>query len=210
MRSRHSVSRMTWPSRSRLSYSAFISSIMKKPLLVVVAGRPGSGKTSLAHTLARKIGCPAVCRDEIKEGFVNTMKSNHESLGKDVSQEIYGIFFEIVEFLLTRQITLIAEAAFQHHLWAPSLERLSQISEIKIIVCTVAPRLARSRFVQRGLSDPNRIRFHGDWGVRAAQEGIELPVENYDPPLLPIPTLEVDTSDGYSPRLDDIQSFLLS
>jgi adenylate kinase family enzyme len=53
---------------------------MKKPLLVVIAGRPGSGKTTLAHSLARKIGCPAICRDEIKEGFVNTMKSDHESL----------------------------------------------------------------------------------------------------------------------------------
>jgi hypothetical protein len=80
---------------------------------------------------------------------------------------------------------------------------------IKIIVCTVDPHLARSRFIQRGLSDPNRLRFHGDWGVRAAQKGIELPLRNYAPPLLPIPTLEVDTSDGYRPSLDDIESFLL-
>jgi predicted kinase len=183
---------------------------MKKPLLVVVTGRPGSGKTTLAHTLSNKIGCPAICRDEIKEGFVNTMKSSHESLGKEINQAIYGTFFEIVEFLLTRQITLVAEAAFQHHLWTPPLERLSQISEIKIIICMVEPYLARSRFVQRGLSDPNRLRFHGDWGVRAAQEGIELPPGDYNPPLLPIPTLEVDTSNGYHPNLDDIEAFLLS
>jgi predicted kinase len=183
---------------------------MKKPLLIVVSGRPGSGKTTLAHTLARKIGCPAICRDEIKEGFVNTMQSSHESLGKDVNQNIYGVFFEILDFLITKQITLVVEAAFQHHLWAPQLERLSHISQVKIIICTVDPHLARSRFVQRGLSDPNRLRFHGDWGVRAAQEGIELPIVNYDPPLLPIPTLEVDTSDGYHPSLDDIELFLLA
>jgi predicted kinase len=182
---------------------------MKKPLLVVVAGRPGSGKTTLAHSLARKIGCPAICRDEIKEGFVNTMKSDHESLGKDVNQGIYSTFFEILEFLLIKQITLVAEAAFQHHLWAPPLERLLQISEIKIIICMVDPHLARSRFVQRSLSDPNRLRFHGDWGVRAAQEGIELPPGDFHPPLLPIPKLEVDTSNGYSPSLDDIEAFLL-
>ncbi|NJL39901.1 MAG: AAA family ATPase [Leptolyngbyaceae cyanobacterium SM1_4_3] len=187
-----------------------MSSVMKKPLLVVVAGRPGSGKTTLAHTLARRIGCPAICRDEIKEGFVNTMKSSHEFLGKDVNQGIYITFFEILESLLTKQIMLVAEAAFQHHLWAPPLERLSQISEIKIIICMVDSHLARSRFIQRGLSDPNRLRFHGDWGVRAAQEGIELPPGDYNPPLLSIPTLEVNTSDGYHPGLDDIESFLLS
>jgi predicted kinase len=187
-----------------------MSSVIKKPLLVVVAGRPGSGKTTLAHILARKIRCPAICRDEIKEGFVNTMKSSHEFLGKDVNQGIYGTFFEILEFLLTKQITVVAEAAFQHHLWAPPLERLSHLSEIKIIICMVNPQLARSRFVQRGLSDPNRLKFHGDWGVRAAQEGIELPPGDYNPPLLPIPTLEVDTSDEYRPNLDDIEAFLLS
>jgi predicted kinase len=196
--------------RFDLNYSVSTSSIMKKPLLVVVTGRPGSGKTTLAHTLARKVGCPAICRDEIKEGFVNTMQSSHESLEKNVNQDIYGIFFETLDFLITKQITLVAEAAFQHHLWAPPLERLSQISQIKIIICTVDPHLARSRFVQRGLSDPNRIRFHGNWGVCAAQEGIELPIGNYDPPLLPIPTLEVDTSDGYHPSLDDIESFVLA
>lgn len=183
---------------------------MKTPLLAVITGRPGSGKTTLAHTLARKIGCPAICRDEIKEGFVNTMNSSHESLGKDVNQHIYDMFFEVLDFLLTKQITLVAEAAFQHHLWARSLERLSQISKIKIIVCLVEPHLARSRFIQRGLSDPNRLRFHGDWGVRAAQAGIELPLGNYNPLLLDIPTLEVDTNNGYCPSLDGIKSFLLS
>jgi predicted kinase len=182
---------------------------MKKPLLIIVTGRPGAGKTTLAHTIARKIGCPTMCRDEVKEGFVNTMQSSHESLGKNVNQEIYSTFFEILEFLLSKQITLVAEAAFQHKLWAPPLEQLSQISQIKIIVCTVDPHLARSRFIQRGLSDPNRLRFHGDWGVRAVREGIEVPLRNYDPPLLPIPTLEVNTSDGYFPGLDDIELFLL-
>lgn len=183
---------------------------MKKPLLAVVSGRPGAGKTTLAHALAKQIGCPAICRDDIKAGFVNTMQSSHELLGKEINQHIYNIFFETLEVLLAKQITLVAEAAFQHHLWAPPLERLSQISHIKIIICRVDPHLARSRFVRRGLSDPNRLRFHGDWEVGADQEGLELPpIKPYEPPLLPVPTLEVDTSDEYRPSLNDIESFLL-
>lgn len=45
---------------------------MRQPALIVVAGPPGAGKTTLAHALARAVRCPTVCRDEIKEGLVCT------------------------------------------------------------------------------------------------------------------------------------------
>ena len=38
----------------------------------MVAGPAGSGKTTLAHAIAAAVGCPAICRDEIKEGMVHT------------------------------------------------------------------------------------------------------------------------------------------
>jgi adenylate kinase family enzyme len=40
-----------------------------RPTLIIVSGPPGSGKTTLAHEIARAVGCPAICRDEIKEGW---------------------------------------------------------------------------------------------------------------------------------------------
>ena len=43
---------------------------MGTPTLIVVSGPAGSGKTTLAHALAAAVGCPAVSRDEIKEGMV--------------------------------------------------------------------------------------------------------------------------------------------
>ena len=182
---------------------------MNKPLLVVVTGRPGSGKATLAHTLARQVRCPALCRDEFKEGFVNTANSSHESLGKDVNRDIYDTFFQAVELLLTKGITLVIEAAFQHKLWFAKLEHLQKISEICILLCSIDPPLARSRFIQRGLSDSNRERFHGDRAVHAAKDGIQLPIGEYDPPRLSVPTLEVDTTKGYQPEMEEIVSFVM-
>jgi predicted kinase len=46
-------------------------SVARLPVLVVVSGPMGSGKTTLARKIARSVGCPAICRDEIKEGMVH-------------------------------------------------------------------------------------------------------------------------------------------
>ena len=46
-------------------------SVSLRPTLIVVSGPAGSGKTTLAHAIASAVGCPAICRDEIKEGMVH-------------------------------------------------------------------------------------------------------------------------------------------
>ena len=175
------------------------------PILIVVTGRPASGKTTLAHTLARTIRCPVISRDEIKEGLINTIKTD-EKIEDSAKWHVYDAFFEVVELLLTNNITVIAEAAFQHKLWIPKLELLKNIAEIKIIYCRIDPKLARLRFIQRGLSDPQRVFFHGDKAVQATK-GI-LPIGNYNPPVMNVPTLTVNTSNGYEPKIEEIVLFI--
>lgn len=178
----------------------------KLPSLIVVTGRPASGKTTLAHTLARKIRCPIISRDEIKEGLINTIKTD-EKIEDKAKWQVYNTFFEVIELLLTNSTTLVAEAAFQHKLWIPKLELLESIAEIRIIYCRIEPELARLRFIQRGLSDPQRAFFHSDRAVQAAKEEI-LPIGNYNPPIMNVPTLTVNTSNEYEPKIEDIVSFI--
>jgi predicted kinase len=54
------------------------------PVLAVVSGPMGSGKTTLAHRLARAVGCPAICRDEIKEGMVHAGSGEQRRRAPDV------------------------------------------------------------------------------------------------------------------------------
>jgi predicted kinase len=179
---------------------------LSQPSLIVVTGRPGSGKTTLAHALARAVRCPVICRDEMKEGFVNTTGQSGQP-GDDIARRVYEAFFDTVKLLLGRRITLVAEAAFQHKNWAPKLELLREIARIRIVLCEVDPKLARARHVQRGLADPERERFHHDralWATRDVQEPL---IGSYEPPRLDVPTLSVDTSDGYHPAFDSIVSF---
>jgi predicted kinase len=181
---------------------------MHAPLLIVVTGRPGAGKTTLAHTLARTIRCPALCRDEFKEGFMHTVQA-HAPLDAQVQWQVNTTFFRAIELLLRHDITLVAEAAFQHKLWAPQIEPLQALAQIRLVICALDPPLARTRVIQRGLADPERVRYHGDQVVQAARQGIALPISPYDPPRLAVPTLMVDTAAGYRPTLDHIVDFVM-
>jgi predicted kinase len=180
-----------------------------KPLLIIITGRPGSGKTTLAHTLAKELRCPVLSRDEFKEGLVNTFNSSHKELGPDVNLTIYNVFFQAAELLLKNNITLIIEAAFQHKNWTQKLEPLLPAARACVILCSVDPQTARERYIQRGLSDANRERFHGDFGGQAATQEMQLPIADYENLKLPVPTLEVDTSNDYQPAIKDIVSFIM-
>jgi predicted kinase len=180
---------------------------ISKPRLIVVTGRPGSGKTTLAHSLARTVRCPVISRDEIAEGLVNTT-GEIGTPGDHNQRMVYEVFFETLKLLLSRRITLVAEAAFQHKVWVPQLEPLRAIADIRIVLCQIDPQLAHSRHLARSIADPARQRFHHDRALHVSPEGHALPVGVYDPPHLDVPTLAVDTSDGYRPTIEEISVFV--
>jgi len=145
----------------------------------------------------------------VKEGLVNTRGEVQEPY-EDLQKLAYDAFFETIELLLKRGVTLIAEAAFQHERWVQRLEPLQQIARVRIILCTIDPWLARARHIARGLADPERERFHWDRPVMAAREGRELPIGEYDAPHLDVPILHVDTTDEYNPALKSIIEFAVA
>ena len=85
----------------------------KRPTLVIVTGPAGSGKTTLAHRLAAVIGCPALCRDEIKEGMVAATPGFVHGPSDPLTVKTYDLFFAAIRLFLEHGVTHVAEAAFQ-------------------------------------------------------------------------------------------------
>ena len=173
---------------------------MSGPALVVVSGAPGSGKTTLAHAVARRVGCPAICRDEIREGMA------HAGTPDPTMRRTLDAFFDTLGVLLRAGVSVVAEAAFQDRLWRPILSPLSGLATIRVIRCATDTRVARDRIARRLLTERNRA-AHGDRSLLRSLDDGSRSLDDWTPIALSVPTLVVDTTDGYAPGLDEIAAF---
>lgn len=149
-----------------------------------MSGPAGAGKTTLAHALARAVGCPAICRDEIREGIVHAGTPDADLL------HTYRTFIDTVTTLIEAGVTVVAEAAFQNGLWRPLL---GLDCPVRVIRCVVTPDVARARIAARP--------------PRPAHPSAPVGAAVWQPIITPLPTLLVDTDDDYSPPLAEIAAF---
>ena len=169
------------------------------PTLIIVSGPGGSGKTTLAHQLAATLGCPALCRDEIKEGMVASNPGFVPATSDQLTERTYVVFFEAIALFLRAEVTLVAEAAFQHPLWWRGLGPLTDLARLRIVRCQAPAELTRQRALTRMAAET----------TRAAHADTEHFSEHrtFDPIHVDAPTLDVDTSDGWHPDLEEIAAF---
>jgi predicted kinase len=177
----------------------------EKPKCIIITGRAGAGKTTLSRKLGQRLWMPVISRDEIKEGYVNTYGVRHDELPAETDRIVTDFFFDIVCQYLAGKVSVIIEAAFQHHVWEPRMPGILELASPFFIVCAIDTEIAAQRHSQRGLADPRRGFYHEDKRVslyRATGEiGTPRPyaARNFD-----VPTLRVSTENDYSPSLDEI------
>jgi predicted kinase len=166
---------------------------------VVVSGPAGTGKTTLAHELARAVGCPAICRDEIKEGMVHAADDFVPGPGDDLTMRTLPLFFATLRLLLEGGATVVAEAAFQDHVWRPRLEPLADIARLRVVQCHTDAATARQRMAGRqGRAAHTDAAVLADAGYHEAFRRLALPV----------PSIDVDTTAGYDPSLERVVDFV--
>ena len=104
------------------------------------------------------------------------------------------LFFAVLRLLLESGVTVVAEAAFQDHVWAPNLEPLTRLASLRIVQCHTDPATARQRMRDRAAS---RV-AHADTEVIEDARYFD----DFRRLAIAAPSIDVDTTSGYEPSIE--------
>ena len=173
-----------------------------RPLVVVLSGAPGSGKTTLARALGDALHLPVVSRDLVKTGMHVTHRADDPADVHRYADDAWDAFWATLDELVDRGVSIVAEAAFHARFAAAPLAALGVRADVVHVAVHVPPPVAAERYAARhaaGLRHPG----HGDAGFAAAMTQPDFDWDRYVV-TDPAPALVVTATDGFDPWLPSI------
>jgi Predicted kinase len=181
------------------------SSRPSRPRLLIVSGAPGSGKTTLAARLAVELRLPLLTKDGMKETLADVLGVPDLQASMRLGEAAYAVLYEVLGRVLAGGAGAIIESNFRRDRSEAELRPFLEESEARLIHCHAAPELVFERYTTR-MGAQARHSAHRD----EARLGVltdELAEGRFEPLRLDIPTLRVDTTNGYRPPLGEILTF---
>ena len=80
--------------------------------IVIVTGRPASGKSTLAKWLGERLRLPVISKDEVKEILFDTLGWSDREWSKELGRTSVELMFHFAEKLLETRQSLILDNAF--------------------------------------------------------------------------------------------------
>lgn len=182
--------------------------ISPRPLLVVVRGKPGSGKTTLARRLAGAdaLDLPVLHRDAIKAGLVASHGGESAEVRAVIVPHSFDLFFQTIALWLRGGVSLIAEHSLIQAWNEEAIRAVLPLAQTVIISCDPPDAVAARRFVACSRATPGRGPSYSTTAIKQMERGT-FDWRRFDPFDLGVPELRVDTTVGYQPGLDTLLAF---
>jgi predicted kinase len=156
------------------------------PLLVLIGGPPGAGKTSLARRLAGDLGLPLICKDDVKELLFDTVGTGDRDWSRRLGAASMRLLFLVAGRQLAAGLPLVLEANFRVADDTPRVAALPAHRLVQVHV-TASREVLLARHAGRD-RHPGHLRDT----VQAELESLDL--AEHDPLPLPGGLVRVDTT----------------
>lgn len=165
------------------------------PKLIIVTGRPGAGKSTLAKWLSQELEIPLVSKDNVREVLFERLGWKDRTWAQMLGRASIDIMFYFAERQLEIGCSLIMDNAFDPKMSETRFESLQTkyLAEIVQIVCNADNDTLFHRFQLRSISG-NRHPGHGDEAVLTK---LKANLAKDQSPVMKIVSkiIEIDTTD---------------